>query len=113
MTLRPCLTCGRPTPRSRCPACERAHQRDRDHARADDPIRAFRRSAAWRRTSEAFRAAHPDACGLCGATSDLTTGHVIPLARCLGSGLELDWSNLRVECRSCQNKQGHQQRRSF
>jgi 5-methylcytosine-specific restriction endonuclease McrA len=49
-------------------------------------------------------------CALCGTGEDLTTGHVIPLAQCLGSGLELDWSNLRVECRGCQNKQGHQQR---
>jgi 5-methylcytosine-specific restriction endonuclease McrA len=110
--LRRCLDCPRLTPESRCPDHKRAHQQARDAARAHDPIRVFRRSAAWIRTSREFRAAHPGVCVLCGATSDLTTGHVVPLADCLGTGLELDWGNLRVECVTCQNRQGHQQRRS-
>jgi 5-methylcytosine-specific restriction protein A len=110
--LRPCLTCGRPSPGSRCPEHTRARQRARDLARSGDPIRVFRRSAAWIRTSREFRATHPAVCMLCGATDrPLTTGHIIPLAQCLGSGLELDWGNLRVECTPCQNRQGHQQRR--
>jgi 5-methylcytosine-specific restriction endonuclease McrA len=48
------------------------------------------------------------------ASANLTTGHIIPLAELLAGGrmdLALDWSNLRVECRACQNKQGHQRRR--
>jgi 5-methylcytosine-specific restriction endonuclease McrA len=114
--LRRCLDCPRLSPNSRCPEHTRAHQRARDLARSGDPIRVFRRSAAWIRTSREFRAAHPAVCVLCGATSDLTTGHVIPLAELAATGrmdLALDWSNLRVECRACQNRQGHQQRRSF
>jgi 5-methylcytosine-specific restriction enzyme A len=116
MLKRPCLDCGALTTESRCPDHKRAHQRRRDAARAHDPIRVFRRSAAWIRTSREFRAAHPAVCMRCGATSDLTTGHVIPLAELLATGrmdLALDWGNLRVECVTCQNRQGHQQRRSF
>jgi 5-methylcytosine-specific restriction endonuclease McrA len=106
--------CGRLSPATRCPEHTRQRQRDRDAARRDDPIRVFRRSAAWIRTSREFRAAHPDLCVLCGTSADLTTGHIIPLAELLAGGrmdLALDWSNLRVECRACQNKQGHQRRR--
>jgi hypothetical protein len=110
MALRRCLDCPKLTPESRCPEHKRARQRQRDQARSDDPIRVFRRSAAWIRTSRDFRAAHPSVCELCGRQSDLTTGHVIPLIDCIGSGLETDWSNLRVECTPCQNRQGHQHR---
>jgi 5-methylcytosine-specific restriction endonuclease McrA len=102
------------TSESRCPDCKRAHQRARDFARSGDPIRRFRRSQAWIKTSREFRAARPAVCTLCGATEDLTTGHIIPLAELLRAGrmdLALDWGNLRVECRPCQNKQGHQQPR--
>jgi 5-methylcytosine-specific restriction endonuclease McrA len=113
MGLKPCLErgCGRLSPASRCPDHTRQRQRNRDATRAHDPIRVFRRSAAWTNCARRFRAAHPDACVLCGTNQDLTVGHIIPLIECLGSGLELDWSNLRVECAPCQNKQGHQQRR--
>ena len=88
MLKRPCLErgCPRLSPTTRCPEHTRAHQRARDRARSGDPIRVFRRSAAWIRTSREYRAAHPDVCVLCGATQDLTTGHVIPLAELLAAG---------------------------
>jgi hypothetical protein len=34
-TMRPCLTCGTPTPNTRCPNCEHTKQRQRNAARGD------------------------------------------------------------------------------
>jgi 5-methylcytosine-specific restriction protein A len=111
MPPRPCLEpgCPRLSPQTRCPEHTRTRQRARDQARSGDPIRVFRRSQAWIKTSRTFRAAMPAVCARCGATDRLTVGHKIPLRQCLGTGLELDWSNLQVECTPCQNQQGHQQ----
>jgi 5-methylcytosine-specific restriction endonuclease McrA len=41
-------------------------------------------------------------CSLCGATSDLTVDHIIPLKR--GGETRLD--NYRVLCRSCNSRRG-------
>jgi 5-methylcytosine-specific restriction endonuclease McrA len=89
------------------------HQRQRDYARRDDPIRVFRRSQAWIKTAKKVMAAGPRCCALCGTTQALTVDHIIPLTRCFGSGLEVDPGNLRILCVSCQNKTAARWRASF
>jgi 5-methylcytosine-specific restriction enzyme A len=110
MLKRPCLDCGRLTTGSRCPDHTRAHQRTRDLARRDDPMRQLRRSSAWRRLSEQARAQQPW-CSVPGCHDlDLTADHIIsPL---LGGG-PLDPNNVQVLCRTHQNRKGDQQRRRF
>jgi hypothetical protein len=107
---RPCLEpgCTRLSPNTRCPEHTRSHQRARDLARRDDPMRQLRRSAAWRRLSEQARAAQPW-CSVPGCTGrDLTADHIVSP---LDGGAPLDPANVQVLCRTHQNRKGDQQRR--
>jgi 5-methylcytosine-specific restriction endonuclease McrA len=90
MSLRPCLDCGTPSRRARCPACQRPR-----------PARPKLYDWRWRKLSRAARAAQPY-CSECGATTDLTADHVVPLA----AGGELHPTVVRVLCRPCNSRKG-------
>lgn len=105
MTLTPCLACGTPTSGPRCPPCasklpRAPRQRTDAHAR---------RSWRWRRLSERVRNAQPW-CESCGATSQLSVDHRVPLAH---GGAEYDPSNLRVLCTPCHNRSEAARRRDY
>ncbi len=85
--LRACIDCGTPSPWPRCAAHRRARQRVRDANRA---------------TARAVVAASP-VCADCGATRDLTSDHVRPLARG-GSNA----GPQRTLCRPCNSRRGSQ-----
>ena len=110
MVLRPCLErgCPRLSTGSRCHEHGRQHQRARDFARRDDPMRQLYRSAAWRRLSEQARQEQPW-CSVpgCGFT-DLTADHIVSP---VDGGAPLDPANVQVLCRGHQNRKGDQQRR--
>ncbi len=84
MPLTPCLACGTPSTGPRCAA----------HARPGSTARGY--SSTWQRISAATIAAQPW-CARCGATTDLTTDHIVAKAR---GGLN-DPANLQVLCRRC------------
>jgi 5-methylcytosine-specific restriction endonuclease McrA len=82
-----CLDCGRLTEGgSRCPACTRRRRRVYDNPAA-------------RAQAKAAIAASPR-CEQCGATSDLTADHVVPVIDGAGAG------PLRVLCRRCNSARG-------
>lgn len=98
---RPCLGCGTLIGSgSRCPDC-RLPTRRRTPQR-----RTIARTATdwrWRKLSQRLRKQSPS-CELCGATGDLTAGHIIPVSE--APELAYDLCNLRVECRPCGSRRG-------
>lgn len=95
--LKPCITCGEPSPGTYCPGCRPADIRVRKvkGQAAYDPV--------WRKLSQRARRLQPW-CEDCGATEDLTADHVLP---------KLDYpelvhaiENLAVRCRSCNSRRG-------
>lgn len=78
--LRPCLTCGARTRRTRCPRCESDWNRKRNAERTQY-------AGSWRATSRAARKAQPW-CSICGTPYDLT----------------LDHEHGQVECRVCNSR---------
>jgi 5-methylcytosine-specific restriction endonuclease McrA len=87
---------------SRCGDCQRALYRLRNAARPPGE-RQFYSSAAWRKLAAAVVAAADGRCQSCGAEGvTLTAGHRVSIR--LSPGRALDPSNLRAECRSCQNR---------
>jgi 5-methylcytosine-specific restriction endonuclease McrA len=108
--FRPCLGCGEPTERDRCPRCRAPIERSH-HNRAYD-------SLAWRRFRSVIltrhRARHGDLCpGAPGHPAhperDLTVDHIEPLAR---GGAMFSEANCRVLCRSWNGKLGAQAARA-
>lgn len=83
--LRACLDCGRPTPWTRCAE----HQQARTRVRT-----------ANRQTARAVVRSSP-VCADCGSTRDLTSDHVLPLARG-GSNA----GRQRTLCRPCNSRRG-------
>ena len=83
--LRACIDCGQPSYRTRCAGHLRARKRTRDGntARARTVIAA----QPW--------------CSDCGATTDLTSDHVVPLTRG-GSNAGAQ----RTLCRTCNSRRG-------
>ena len=85
MALTTCLDCRAICTGSRCPACTKARKKIRN---ADIPIaRAQVAAQPW--------------CVDCGATTDLTADHVVPLAR----GGRNDGQRQTL-CRSCNSRKG-------
>jgi 5-methylcytosine-specific restriction endonuclease McrA len=84
---------------TRCRACDSRHERKRDERRGTPSQRGY--GARWYALSAAARQAQ-GWCSECGATSDLTADHVIPLAR----GGSSEWDNVIVLCRSCNGAKG-------
>lgn len=98
--LVPCLDC-RALSRngSRCTRCQAVADAQRDQQRGSASSRGY--GARWRSLARAAMAAHPYCAG-CGATSDLTVDHVVPIAR----GGTPTPENLQVLCRSCNSAKG-------
>ena len=99
VTLRPCATCGVPSPRNHCddhtpkPA---ARHRPRGHVHANP--------AAWKRLSARARKAQPW-CLDCGSTTDLCGDHIIPVSEAPELALEI--LNVAVRCRPCNGRRGN------
>lgn len=95
MTLRPCVVCGEPGPRSRCPK----------HRTKDRRVRKVKGNAAhdpaWRRLSARARRDQPW-CQDCGSSSDLTADHIIP--KSIAPELVHAPENFAVRCRSCNSR---------
>src|SRR5438105_2144282 len=88
-----CLGCLQPTvPGPRCSSCEREHQA----ARNRDPKRRAYADPVYRSVPLA------GSCADCGATTDLTRDHVIPLA----DGGTNDPSNIVIRCRKHNSSKG-------
>ena len=87
MISKPCLVCGEPTPRSRCP----------DHQLKDTPRShvAYANNAKWKNLSKRLRKASPF-CETCGSGDRLTVDHVIPES--VAPELAYCEENLRVLC---------------
>jgi len=98
VTLKPCVQCGEPSDRSRCPAHgpkDAPKVRDRGHVHTN--------TATWKALSKKARRLQPW-CTWCGTTDDLCTDHVIPysVAPELGHSIE----NCQVLCRPCNGRRG-------
>jgi 5-methylcytosine-specific restriction endonuclease McrA len=93
MTLpRPCLDCGRPSPGTRCRACQARRQ---SHAGSGSTARGYDRQ--WRKIREFVLIRDSHVCHWCGRPAS-TADHVIALA---DNGPRLDPANLVAACRSC------------
>ena len=97
--MKPCLTCGEPSDRSRCPE----HRLD-DHPNRDRK-HLHNNTTRWKKLSRRLRRMQPW-CSTCGATDDLTVDHIVPLTQRPDLAYEL--TNLDILCRSCNGaKDGH------
>ena len=99
---RPCLTCGIPTTRTRCPEHTRAKYRERQATRPLFEVQLYA-SADWRRLADAVVEA-ADRCHWCGTSRlvvPLTADHVLTVRN--RPDLALEPGNVVAACRSCQN----------
>lgn len=87
---RPCLDCGTPTPNTRCPPCQRAHQRRR-------PTRTARGYGPnWQRIRSQILANQPT-CAICRTAPATTVDHITPKNR---GGTDHP-TNLQPACHPC------------
>jgi 5-methylcytosine-specific restriction endonuclease McrA len=100
---RPCLDCGRPSPRSRCAACRARRQ---PHAGTGSTARGYDRQ--WRKVREYVLIRDGHVCHWCGAPAN-TADHVVPL---IDGGARLDPANVVAACRSCNGARTANPRRS-
>lgn len=96
MTLKPCVQCGEPTPRSRC---------DEHTIRRAKSPRDYGYDSAWDRLSRRARRMQPW-CSDCGAVDDLTTDHSPEAWAAKQAGRAIDISMVDVVCRSCNTRRG-------
>ena len=106
MVLRPCLDCGKLTPKTRCPEHERAKERTRNkpptwHASRNRTERQRRAKAVAQ-----HREVYGDWCPGYGRdghrSADLTADHI----KAIGSGGATDGA-LQVLCRGCNGRKGN------
>lgn len=114
MALKPCPRCKQliPCGKDLCDTCKTKKEQERAKARA--PItdkgkqcRAFYKSAAWRRTSQARLAAAQYVCEakLAGCTGmAVEVHHIKQIQTPEGWELRLDWNNLEAVCVRCHNR---------
>lgn len=98
MTLRPCLTCGEPSPGAHCP----------EHARPSSPkasAAARGYDAAWTRLSAKARQLQPF-CTDCGATEDLQTDHTPEAWQRKAAGKRIRLQDVDVVCGPCNRRRG-------
>lgn len=97
MTLRPCLRCGEPTPRTHCD----------EHRPKPSPKspRDFGYDAAWDRLSRRARRLQPW-CSACGAVDDLTADHRPAAWEAKAAGRAITIAMVDVLCRSCNTRRG-------
>lgn len=96
MTLRPCLVCGEPTERTRCPE---------HHVDPKPSARARGYSAAWDRLSRRARKLQPF-CTDCGRTDDLQTDHTPQAWARHDAGKVIRLTDVAVVCGDCNRKRG-------
>lgn len=97
MTLRPCIRCGEPTPRTHC-----------DAHRPKPPPKSPRHygyDAAWDRLSKRARRMQPW-CSDCGAVDDLTADHRPEAWEAKAAGRSITLAMVDVLCRSCNTRRG-------
>lgn len=97
MANRPCLTCGKPSKRTRCPTCQRQHDRTR---RPPSQARGYDQQY---RTNRAIILANNPRCAICHTAPATTADHIIPTSR--GGTAEL--TNLRPACQRCNSARGN------
>lgn len=97
MTLRPCLICGEPSAKSRCPEHRPADRKASPRQRGYD--------AAWDRLSKRARRLQPF-CGSCGSTEDLQTDHTPEAWERKAKGLPIRLQDVRVCCGPCNRAAG-------
>lgn len=90
MTQRPCLTCGEPSPGTRCAEHAAEHLQRSDAVRGTAHQRGY--TARWQRLSRRARKAQPF-CLWCGSPEDLQADHLTWPARTL--------RDVRVLCADC------------
>ncbi len=98
MTLKPCVDCGTPSDRNRCPT----------HRPAPSPKRSTRArgyDTPWRRLSERARRLQPF-CTDCGATNDLQADHSPEAWRRHAAGLPIRLQDIEVVCGPCNRARG-------
>ena len=97
MTLKPCLRCGEPSPRSHCDDHRPRHpaKSPRDHGY----------DSKWDRLSKRARRMQPW-CSACGAVSDLTTDHRPEAWEAKAAGRPITLTMVDVLCRSCNTRRG-------
>lgn len=97
MTLKPCLRCGEPTPRTHC-----------DEHRPKPPPKSPRHygyDAAWDRLSKRARRLQPW-CLDCGATDDLQADHTPSAWQRKEQGLAIRLQDIAVRCGPCNRAAG-------
>ena len=96
MTLRPCLDCGEPSERARCPD----HTVDRKPSKLE---RGY--DGAWKRLSKRARRLQPF-CSDCGATSDLQGDHSPQAWQRHAEGKPIRLVDVDVVCGPCNRARG-------
>lgn len=99
--MRPCLDCSAPAASTRCATCSATEERRRRATRPTDLQRGY--DYRWRKLSERARRLQPF-CVDCGTADDLTTDHLIPLAK--GGTRRPTMADVVVRCRSCNSRKG-------
>lgn len=103
MTLRPCLTCGEPSPATRCP----------EHTVVTtSPPEQRGYDRRWRNLSRRARAAQPF-CTDCGATTDLQADHSPTAWARRAAGKVIRLEDIAVVCAPCNLKRGAARGRNF
>lgn len=97
MTLRPCLTCGEPSDRSRCD-----EHRPRQ-VKAGAAARGY--DAAWNRLSAKARRLQPF-CTDCGAVDDLQADHTPQAWARKAGGKPIRLADIDVVCGPCNRRRG-------
>lgn len=96
---RPCISCGAPSPATRCPRCSTAHER----AKLSAARRGYDRT--WRELSRRARRLQPF-CADCGATEALTTDHSPQAWQRRARGQVIRTRDVTVLCGPCNTRRG-------
>ena len=96
MTLKPCIQCGQPSDRTRCP--DHRPKDTRNH-------RARGYDAAWDRLTKRARRLQPF-CSDCGATNDLQCDHTPQAWERKAGGQAIRLQDVDVVCGPCNRRRG-------
>src|SRR5699024_8126121 len=99
-TVKPCLSCGEPSPNTRCGDCTLTHD---DTRRGTARQRGY--GTAWDKLSARARRIQPF-CSDCGTPDDLTVDH-LPIAwERQAAGKTIRLKDVDVVCVGCNNRRG-------
>lgn len=103
--MKPCLTCGEPSPAPRCTECENAFKAQNwpDKRRRSTRGRGY--GTTWRRLSERARAQQPF-CVECGREESLTADHKPSAWHRRENGLPIRLEDIDVVCNGCNSDRG-------